>query len=666
MPLINFFRKRLNVKFGALVILVLFVLVGLYTVKTNQDEKDLMAAYEKMKVSETEVGISKTLQAQYTLLKVGLVPILSGEAIVDAFAARDRETLLKITEPFMKKFNAYGIDQFQFHLPDHTSFLRVHKPKQFGDDLTKIRPLVVQAINTQQVAFGLENGVAGIGFRYISPVVKDGEFIGTVELGLGLNSTMTARLQEQYPGEWYVFGLDGDKAVFLFGTADENYAIGLTESQIATAQTGKFFTFPSGKCVVYLSPILDSAGKSIGYFQGVYDNTVIVDQVDDQLRNNLIMGILVALVGVLFSSGTIYLLLKPLGKIKNELNALASNGGDLTQRLHVGSMDEVGQLGHAFNRFIETVQGIIQQVKATSGNVVTLSGKVAESAEANGNVARQVASATNTMAEGASQQNGHVSEILQQIKSSSDKVQEGFDNANGLVDLSKQSTEIATNGKDYMTEVIEQFTWVSKTVEFATESIQNLGKRSLEISSISNVITGIASQTNLLALNASIEAARAGEHGRGFSVVAEEIRKLSQSTGVAAKAITELIRDTQSETDVTVKTMETNLEKVNTQIGAIQKGGEALETIVGMVRRTENGALAIHDIYRQIQSKTEVISNSVLDISGVISSNAAFAEEVAASSQEQYASMEEIASRAADLAVLAESLQGEVSKFKSA
>ncbi len=111
--------------------------------------------------------------------------------------------------------------------------------------------------------------------------------------------------------------------------------------------------------------------------------------------------------------------------------------------------------------------------------------------------------------------------------------------------------------------------------------------------------------------------------------------------------------------------METNLEKVNTQIGAIQKGGEALETIVGMVRQTEQGALNIQGIYQQIQKMTDKISHSIIEISGIISNNAAFAQEVAASSQEQYASMEEITSSASELMTLADSLQKEVSKFKS-
>lgn len=90
-----------------------------------------------------------------------------------------------------------------------------------------------------------------------------------------------------------------------------------------------------------------------------------------------------------------------------------------------------------------------------------------------------------------------------------------------------------------------------------TETVDQLGIRSAEISRIVDVINDISEQTNLLALNAAIEAARAGEHGRGFAVVADEVRKLAEETGTATVEIAELVNAIQEDTSLAVKDLMT-------------------------------------------------------------------------------------------------------------
>lgn len=152
-----------------------------------------------------------------------------------------------------------------------------------------------------------------------------------------------------------------------------------------------------------------------------------------------------------------------------------------------------------------------------------------------------------------------------------------------------ESTHIARKGEEAINEAIMHLSDVTKTVSYATDSIQKLGKRSEEIGGIITVITGIAEQTNLLALNAAIEAARAGDQGKGFAVVASEVRQLAEQSSLAAGQITNLINDIQAETSVTVRTMESNLLAVEEQVTIINKGGSALKEIVEKVVETEEG-----------------------------------------------------------------------------
>ncbi|MDK2808428.1 MAG: methyl-accepting chemotaxis protein [Clostridiales bacterium] len=176
------------------------------------------------------------------------------------------------------------------------------------------------------------------------------------------------------------------------------------------------------------------------------------------------------------------------------------------------------------------------------------------------------------------------------MEESSKEIMEGFDLAKRMEDSSKKALTIAKDGSESMRDILSQYEWIKGIIEYATRSIETLGKRSGEIGEIVAVIAGITYQTNLLALNASIESARAGEAGKGFAVVAEEIRKLAERTTGASKTITALIHDTKQETDQAVQTMQANLNTVNMQRDSIHNSVDALHRVVEKVEDTKQNA----------------------------------------------------------------------------
>lgn len=374
----------------------------------------------------------------------------------------------------------------------------------------------------------------------------------------------------------------------------------------------------------------------------------------------ILAGVFVGLISFLIGKLTLINAIRKLFYTFGEITQ-----GDLTVRCSMKSRDELGKLSDDFNQFMDNVQSIFKNVKSSSETLTQLSALLADAANSSSHSSKEVAQATETMAEGASHQNEQLLLIKSQIESSNSQVMNGFNKANQMLKTSSEASSIAVVGGEQMQVVISQFEWVRKTIEFATESIQNLGKRSDEIGNIVNVITRIANQTNLLALNAAIEAARAGESGRGFSVVAEEIRKLSDSTSQASKMISDLISDTQAETVVTVKSMESNLEKINVQMSSIHQSGDALQTIVLKVHETETDASDVQGIYGRIQSMSSEIYDAVQQIAMVINDNAAFAQEVAASSHEQNDAVESVKESAGKLNRLAASMVQEINYFKT-
>jgi methyl-accepting chemotaxis protein len=250
------------------------------------------------------------------------------------------------------------------------------------------------------------------------------------------------------------------------------------------------------------------------------------------------------------------------------------------------------------------------------------------------------------------------------INRNNEDVKKGFKIVGRTLENARSSTTIAESGKSSIIDSINDLKSVSAAVESATNSIQNLENRSNEIGNIVSIITGIASQTNLLSLNASIEAARAGAAGRGFAIVADEIRKLAEESGNAAKNIRNLIKEIQTETNTTVQLMEGNLEQVHLQVDKIKVGGESLEQIVKVVINTEEHVSEIYEAFTSTQTMSKNMVDAITEISSIVEEAAAYSEQVAATTQEQSAAVEDMVMRAEELLALSSKLKGKIDIFK--
>ncbi len=222
----------------------------------------------------------------------------------------------------------------------------------------------------------------------------------------------------------------------------------------------------------------------------------------------------------------------------------------------------------------------------------------------------------------------------------------------------------ADEGNVSIQRAIEQMQHIADSVNKSAQVVASLGERSQKIGDIVALISGIADQTNLLALNAAIEAARAGEAGRGFSVVAEEVRKLAEQSSTAATDIAELIHAIQSDTGNAVEAMDAGTKDTQAGAAVMNQAGQAFAEILKLMADMNHEIQSMSESLQLVAAGTDGIVDTARRLSKASNAVSDESETVSAATEEQSASVEEIASSAHGLANVAANLQKEVQQFK--
>ncbi|MED9903855.1 MAG: methyl-accepting chemotaxis protein [Lachnospiraceae bacterium] len=345
----------------------------------------------------------------------------------------------------------------------------------------------------------------------------------------------------------------------------------------------------------------------------------VMDQLVPTSIGMLVIVIVILLVTTLVIALLISRMMSPVKKLTRVLTDITD--GDFTVNISPSGNDEITVMSRALKEFVSIMRNVITDIRDVSD-------QLSEHSTSTQSIANGLSSTSETQAESMGDMQitlDQVANAIQDLAQHASTLAEVVDTTNhdGNAASQKmlQTVTVATKGREDMAQVSETMTAIVTTMKQLEQAVTEVGASTEQINSIVKFISEIAQQTNLLSLNAAIEAARAGEAGRGFSVVAEEIRKLAEVSSDSATQIGNIIA------------------KVNAQVsGMITRTAESVSYIEDNSSRITASCEIFNDIYQDVSSTSEMLQNIVNQIHQVDD----VATNIAALSEEQSASAEEI------------------------
>ncbi|MFP2360976.1 methyl-accepting chemotaxis protein [Enterobacter ludwigii] len=430
------------------------------------------------------------------------------------------------------------------------------------------------------------------------PIYRDGQLWGvaTLDVTLGFFNQLARKMAE--PLEGGVLIVEASGKIVAYSRATDNTPalkniseipgkeIALLQAMLSRQVDGhseQTYDAEDGEHTIFLYPIAGSP-----WFVATDTRSSVLSKQTRDILVRLAMvqiPLLLLLAGVLLLS--VRILMRNLQGVGERLAALSAGGADLTRRLPESGTQELNAIATHVNTFMNYLQGLLQQVGASTRTITAASHQIAD-----GNL---------SLSSRTEEQSASLTQTAASMEEIAGIVANNADNAEHADRLARQAAGIARRGAELM--------------NAAVDKMGHIESSSARVADIVGVIDGIAYQTNILALNAAVEAARAGEQGRGFAVVATEVRNLALRSSSSAKEIRELINEAVSGVQDGSRLVQDAGETMNALVTSVGEVSTLMEEVKTASREQRAGIEQVNVAVCQLEGATQQNTTLVAELS---------------------------------------------------
>ncbi|WXR62454.1 methyl-accepting chemotaxis protein [Peptostreptococcaceae bacterium AGR-M142] len=489
---------------------------------------------------------------------------------------------------------------------------------------------------------------------------KNGEFIGVMAIDFYLDdiSNKVNQYKNIEQSKINIVYMDNNKATIIASTNENETNTQLEDDVLINKLKELKGNYKDDKNYITFTTTKNKHWKIISFVENKY--------IYDKLKGLFIMAIIVALaciiIAVAISIFVARYFTKPILQICKKMKLVEN--GDLTVDIKINTNDEMALLGNGFNNMIKSFSNILEESSMAAKSMKDMSKEVESLFESIKTSSQGISDSIEEVADSSTKQAHETFNMKKEIDDFSVRINNVLDYANSMEILSKETNSSTQNGNENIKDLNEKTNMMVNYSQKSMNVILNLKEKSELITNITNVINEISNRTGMLALNASIEAARAGEAGRGFSVVAEEIRNLSNETNESTNKISKIINEIVEDVNIVTNTTKETNEHIKENEISLKETNDAFLKINTNINDMNQNINDMYELIKGIENGKKIITDGIAFMSNVSEENASASEEINSLSALQNESILRVYDLFKELNNKSEQLQNSIDVFK--
>ncbi|MEK3884311.1 methyl-accepting chemotaxis protein [Paenibacillus sp. PL2-23] len=386
------------------------------------------------------------------------------------------------------------------------------------------------------------------------------------------------------------------------------------------------------------------------------------------LESNQFTVLILTVISILTGTVTaLYLaksIVRPIIRIINRIHSIAN--GDLRgEPIIAETKDEIAGLAAAMNGMVENLRRIVGKVHENAGHISSSSYELSASARLMNTATGEIAASSQEIAAGTRRQTESMNDnavAMSEISIVIGRIAEATQDASQAAIDAKAEAE---QGCEDMHSAIGQMGSIQDSINLTCSAMNQLGGKLSKINTILAMLNEISTQTKLLALNASVEAARAGDTGRGFSVVADEMKKLSDKSADSSESIAELVKLIHTDSRSVLEVLEQGVHAIERGMQLVERAGESFDRIKAANSSVASDIQEIASSAQQMSAGSEQLAASLAELTSIAQQSLLRSLHVADTTEHQIGAMEEITVSSGSLSRMSVELKDAISAFKT-